>query len=168
LLAIGIGALQLFFDRGQSLDWFGSLEVQVEIKKICTLKRTPRGGTVPEALLPEIGLAVSQACGEPLARPHSSEHDLWTVGSAAGIKTLFEAAFDERVDLVDERRLALGPEFGDLLVPCFSDRFRPRRGHVRGRLLRVRRRTGQEQPYDESRPTDVSACDHEQSSCCLR
>ena len=29
-LAIGIGALQLFFDRGQSLDWFGSLEVQIE------------------------------------------------------------------------------------------------------------------------------------------
>src|SRR6185503_4246394 len=29
-LAIGIGALQLFFDRGQSLDWFGSQEVQIE------------------------------------------------------------------------------------------------------------------------------------------
>jgi len=30
LLALGIGALQLFLDRGESQDWFGSLEVQVE------------------------------------------------------------------------------------------------------------------------------------------
>jgi DHA2 family multidrug resistance protein len=30
LLAAGIGALQLCFDRGESLDWFGSLEIQVE------------------------------------------------------------------------------------------------------------------------------------------
>ncbi|HMB57906.1 MAG TPA: DHA2 family efflux MFS transporter permease subunit [Arenimonas sp.] len=30
LLAGGIGALQLFLDRGQSLDWFGSLEIQIE------------------------------------------------------------------------------------------------------------------------------------------
>lgn len=30
LLAIGIGGLQLFLDRGQGLDWFGSLEIQIE------------------------------------------------------------------------------------------------------------------------------------------
>lgn len=30
LLALGIGALQLFLDRGESQDWFGSLEIQVE------------------------------------------------------------------------------------------------------------------------------------------
>jgi DHA2 family multidrug resistance protein len=30
LLALGIGGLQLFLDRGQGLDWFGSLEIQVE------------------------------------------------------------------------------------------------------------------------------------------
>ena len=30
LLAVGIGALQLCLDRGQGLDWFGSLEVQAE------------------------------------------------------------------------------------------------------------------------------------------
>ncbi|GGD44155.1 MDR family MFS transporter [Pseudoxanthomonas indica] len=30
LLALGIGALQLFLDRGQGEDWFGSLEVQIE------------------------------------------------------------------------------------------------------------------------------------------
>jgi DHA2 family multidrug resistance protein len=30
LLAIGIGALQLFLDRGESQDWFGALEIQVE------------------------------------------------------------------------------------------------------------------------------------------
>ncbi|KFN43569.1 DHA2 family efflux MFS transporter permease subunit [Arenimonas oryziterrae] len=30
LLALGIGGLQLFLDRGQSLDWFGSLEIQIE------------------------------------------------------------------------------------------------------------------------------------------
>ncbi len=30
LLALGIGALQLMLDRGQSLDWFGSLEIQLE------------------------------------------------------------------------------------------------------------------------------------------
>ncbi|KAF1687404.1 EmrB/QacA family drug resistance transporter [Pseudoxanthomonas broegbernensis] len=30
LLALGIGGLQLFLDRGQSQDWFGSLEIQVE------------------------------------------------------------------------------------------------------------------------------------------
>jgi MFS transporter, DHA2 family, multidrug resistance protein len=30
LLALGIGALQLFLDRGQSEDWFGSLEIQIE------------------------------------------------------------------------------------------------------------------------------------------
>jgi DHA2 family multidrug resistance protein len=29
-LAIGIGALQLFLDRGQQQDWFGSVEIQVE------------------------------------------------------------------------------------------------------------------------------------------
>jgi DHA2 family multidrug resistance protein len=30
LLALGIGALQLLLDRGQSLDWFASVEIQVE------------------------------------------------------------------------------------------------------------------------------------------
>jgi DHA2 family multidrug resistance protein len=30
LLALGIGSLQLFLDRGQSEDWFGSLEIQIE------------------------------------------------------------------------------------------------------------------------------------------
>jgi DHA2 family multidrug resistance protein len=30
LLALGIGALQLFLDRGETADWFGSLEIQVE------------------------------------------------------------------------------------------------------------------------------------------
>ncbi len=30
LLALGIGALQLFLDRGETMDWFGSLEIQVE------------------------------------------------------------------------------------------------------------------------------------------
>ena len=30
LLALGIGALQLFLDRGQGEDWFGSLEIQIE------------------------------------------------------------------------------------------------------------------------------------------
>ena len=30
LLAVGIGALQLFLDRGQGEDWFGSIEIQVE------------------------------------------------------------------------------------------------------------------------------------------
>lgn len=30
LLAVGIGALQLFFDRGETLDWFSSLEIQIE------------------------------------------------------------------------------------------------------------------------------------------
>lgn len=30
LLALGIGGLQLFLDRGESQDWFGSLEIQVE------------------------------------------------------------------------------------------------------------------------------------------
>jgi DHA2 family multidrug resistance protein len=30
LLALGIGGLQLFLDRGQGLDWFGSLEIQIE------------------------------------------------------------------------------------------------------------------------------------------
>ncbi|TWG90222.1 DHA2 family multidrug resistance protein [Luteimonas sp. J16] len=30
LLALGIGALQLFLDRGESQDWFGSVEIQVE------------------------------------------------------------------------------------------------------------------------------------------
>ncbi len=30
LLALGIGGLQLFLDRGESQDWFGSLEVQIE------------------------------------------------------------------------------------------------------------------------------------------
>lgn len=30
LLALGIGALQLFLDRGQGEDWFGSLEIQAE------------------------------------------------------------------------------------------------------------------------------------------
>jgi DHA2 family multidrug resistance protein len=30
LLAVGIGALQLFLDRGESQDWFGSLEIQIE------------------------------------------------------------------------------------------------------------------------------------------
>ena len=29
-LAIGIGALQLFLDRGQQQDWFGSVEIQIE------------------------------------------------------------------------------------------------------------------------------------------
>jgi DHA2 family multidrug resistance protein len=29
-LAIGIGAMQLFLDRGESQDWFGSLEIQIE------------------------------------------------------------------------------------------------------------------------------------------
>ena len=29
-LAIGIGALQLFLDRGQQQDWFGSIEIQIE------------------------------------------------------------------------------------------------------------------------------------------
>ncbi len=29
-LALGIGGLQLFLDRGQGLDWFGSLEIQIE------------------------------------------------------------------------------------------------------------------------------------------
>ena len=30
LLAIGIGSMQLFLDRGESQDWFGSLEIQIE------------------------------------------------------------------------------------------------------------------------------------------
>ena len=30
LLVVGIGAMQLFFDRGQSQDWFGSIEIQIE------------------------------------------------------------------------------------------------------------------------------------------
>ena len=30
LLALGIGALQLFLDRGQGEDWFGSVEIQIE------------------------------------------------------------------------------------------------------------------------------------------
>ncbi len=30
LLALGIGALQLFLDRGETMDWLGSLEIQVE------------------------------------------------------------------------------------------------------------------------------------------
>ncbi len=30
LLVIGIGALQMFLDRGQGEDWFGSLEIQIE------------------------------------------------------------------------------------------------------------------------------------------
>jgi DHA2 family multidrug resistance protein len=30
LLAVGIGALQLFLDRGQGEDWFGSIEIQIE------------------------------------------------------------------------------------------------------------------------------------------
>ena len=30
LLALGIGALQLFLDRGESQDWFGSVEIQLE------------------------------------------------------------------------------------------------------------------------------------------
>jgi len=30
LLALGIGSLQLFLDRGETMDWFGSLEIQAE------------------------------------------------------------------------------------------------------------------------------------------
>lgn len=30
-LAVGIGALQLFLDRGESQDWFGSVEIQIEL-----------------------------------------------------------------------------------------------------------------------------------------
>lgn len=35
LLALGIGALQLFLDRGETLDWFGSSEIRVEVALAC-------------------------------------------------------------------------------------------------------------------------------------
>ena len=80
-----------------------ALKVDLGVEHVGELRRHPGGAANAEPFPPQIRAPISDAEAHALARSHAPENELTAVGTFAGTRPVEETAFDETIDLVDER-----------------------------------------------------------------